>query len=160
LVVFLFAAQAAYAQRVNSGGGNYTDSLGNVWAADNSFSGGAAFPTSATISGTSDPTLYRTLRYNTSSFSYSFPVPNGTYSVTLKFAEIWSGGMCIGCRVFNVSIEGAQVLSNFDVYSQVGANAALDKTFNVTVSDSTLDILFTPVHSSAEVNAVQVLGIP
>ena len=153
-------ATPPYAVRVNSGGSNYTDTLGNVWAADNSFSGGAAFSTSAAITGTSDPTLYRTNRWSSSSFSYSFPVPNGTYSVTLKFAEIYGGTMCTGCRLFNVSIEGAQVLSNFDVYAQVGANTALDKTFTVSVTDGSLDIAFTTVRAAAEVNAIQVQAIP
>ena len=159
LMVFLFAAQAVHAQRIDSGGSvNYTDSLGNVWAVDNSFSGGNPFSTSATISGTSDPTLYRTNRWGT--FSYSFPVPNGTYLVTLKFAEIYGGTMCTGCRLFNVSIEGTQVLSNFDVYAQPGANTALDKTFTVSVTNGSLDIAFTTVRAAAEVNAVQVVGIP
>ena len=44
----------------------------------------AAFPGS-TMAGTDDPTLYRTVRYNMR--NYRLNVPDGTYTVTLKFCE-------------------------------------------------------------------------
>src|SRR5206468_279348 len=66
--------------RVRSGGGSYTDVAGRVWAADNSYSDGAPWSTSAFISNTSTPVVYQTCRYG--NFSYTFAVPNGSYAVT------------------------------------------------------------------------------
>jgi hypothetical protein len=84
---------------VHAGGGAYTDSLGQSWSADSSFSGGNVYTTSNAISNTPDRALYQSVRWGT--FSYNFTVPNGTYNVILKFAEIyWSSA---GQRVFHVS---------------------------------------------------------
>ena len=77
--------------------------------------------TTATIAGTSDGTLYKTERYG--NFSYDIPVPNGSYTVTLLFAEIyWTSA---GKRVFNVSVEGQPAIQGLDIYATVGANTAL-----------------------------------
>src|SRR5262249_53693418 len=103
------------AVRLNAGGSAYTDGASQVWAADGSYSGGSTFSTSATISGTSDQPLYQTGRYG--NFSYSLSVPNSVYQVTLKFAEPSRNGPG---RVFNVSLQGQPVLTNFDVYAQAG----------------------------------------
>ena len=126
--------------RINAGGGAYTDISGVVWASDTSFSGGATWSTGSSIANTPAPALYQNCRYGT--FGYTFSVPNGNYSVTLKFAEISIFGP--GQRVFNVAINGAPVLSNFDIFEQSGgANIALDKTFSVRVTGGQLSIQFT-----------------
>jgi len=91
------------AVRVNAGGGAYAGTGGVAWAADNGFSGGSSSSSGAAIAGTSDPTLYRSERWGTT-FSYKYTLPNGTYNVTLKFAEIyWTQK---GQRVFNVALNG------------------------------------------------------
>ena len=114
--------------RINSGGPAYTDSLGQLWAADTGYTGGSPYSVTNTITNTSDPTLYKTSRYG-ASFSYAISAPAGTYSVTLKFAEpVWSAK---GKRVFNVAINGTKVLSNFDIFAAAGAEfKAVDKTFH------------------------------
>ena len=124
---------------VHAGGAAYTDSLGQNWIADADFTGGSTAGTTSTIKGTPDPTLYQTERYG--SFSYQFAVPNGTHNVTLKFAEIyWT---TTGQRIFNVSINGTQVLTNFDIVAAAGAPlTAIDKTFPVTVSNGTVTVQF------------------
>ena len=45
---------------------------------------------------------------------------NGDYVVTLKFAEIYFSAP--GVRTFDVLIEGARVVSNLNVFAQVGKN--------------------------------------
>ncbi len=140
--------------RVHAGGGAYTDGAGQVWAADNRFSGGSTASTGSAIAGTNDDPLYQSERYG--DFSYNFPVSNGNYTVTLKFAEIyWSGP---GERVFNVLIEGQSVLSNFDIIVAAGAaNTAVDRSFTRSVSDGTLNIEFRTVVDNAKVSAIEVL---
>jgi hypothetical protein len=125
---------------VHSGGGAYTDTQGNHWSADMDFAGGNSASTSSNILNTTDPKLYQTERFG--NFTYQFAVPNGSYSVVLKFAEIyWTS---VGQRIFNVSINGSPVLSNFDIIAAAGAPlTAIDKTFPVTVTNQLVTIQFT-----------------
>lgn len=141
---------------VNAGGQNYTDQAGNLWQADYGFSSGQTYSTQTTITGTSDPTLYQTERFSLS--GYFFPISNGTYTVVLKFAEIYSGCQFTGCRIFNVQIEGNQVLTNFDVFAQAGGYTALDKTFVVNVNDGILNINFSAVRNAAQINAIKIIS--
>jgi len=136
---------------VNAGGSNYTAADGTTYVADTeydgSFSGseGTTVDTSLTIENTQDDPLYQTERYG-NPLSYSIPVEDGTYEVTLQFAEIYhgvDGGNANGGegdRVFNVSVEGQQVLTDYDIYADVGALNATEKTFTVEVTDSELNI--------------------
>ncbi len=132
--------------RVNCGGGDYWDTERNLWHADQPYSPGSwgyenpgyflfyDYP----ISGTNDDPLYQ-YEHNALD-NYKFTVPNGTYVVTLKFAELYYDN--VGERVFHVEIEGDRVLNNFDIISEVGFAAACDKTFIIDVNDGILDIQF------------------
>jgi hypothetical protein len=129
--------------RVNSGGAAYTDPSGNVWSADTGFYDGAPHYTTHAISNTSATTLYQSVRYG--NFRYQFKVPNGTHTVTLKFADIF--GCKPGQHVFSVSVNGITELSNFDIVAQAGAAfKALDESFSVQVSTGTITIQFTGVN--------------
>jgi parallel beta-helix repeat protein len=137
--------------RVNCGGGQYTDLGGVTWAADTGSSGGSTYFANASISNTSSPTLYQTDRWNRGSLDYSFQVPNGTYTVTLKFAEIYWHNP--GARVFSVWINNQQVLGNFDVFAAGGANNAVDRSFQVSSSGTVA------IHMTASQDAPMVSGI-
>lgn len=153
--------------RVVAGGPAHTDCNSNNWAADENFNGGTGATTANTITGStpcsSDQALYQDQRYG-SSFNYSFNVPAGSYQVTLKFAETYSGDFAAGDRVFNVAINGTTVLSNLDVYGTVGANTALDKVFNnIAPSGGVITIQFTGTSSAdtnADVSAIQIIPQP
>lgn len=103
---------------------------------------------------------YQRERYSTSSggFLFLFDCPIGVYETTLLEAETyWSGP---GQRVFNVFIEGQQVLTNFDIYSAAGGkNLPLSRIFTNAVADSQLALLFTPVVDNARVSGIQVRKI-
>jgi len=144
--------------RINSGGPAYTDSLGQKWTADTGYTGGGPYSATKTIANTTDPTLYQTSRYG-ASFSYAIHAPAGTYAVTLKFAELyWTAA---GKRVFNVTINGTKVLSNFDIFAAAGGTLkAIDETFKVT-STGTITIQFTTgTAGNPLVNAIQVVASP
>ena len=72
------------------------------------------FSISSPIAGTPTPYLYQSEHWHTGPFQYQFTVPNGVYTVRLKFAEIYF--IQAGQRSFNVAINGEEVLTNFDVY--------------------------------------------
>jgi hypothetical protein len=107
-------------------------------ATHSSFTGGTVTTSINPIEGTEDDATYQTYRYRP--FTASVPLANGIYKVILKFAETWANVQ--GRRVFNVDIEGKQVLNEFDVFAEVGKNTALDKTFTVTVNDGVMNFKF------------------
>jgi phospholipase C/PKD repeat protein len=147
--------------RINAGGLAYTDSNGNSWSADQNSNTGTTFSTTSNIAGTSDPTLFKSQRWDPLAppeLVYSLPVPNGTYTVNLGFAEIYTGNMKVGARVFNVTLQGNVVFPSLDVYAAAGGNTALIKSAVVDVTNGTLTIglqrqIENPMISSIEVIA-------
>ncbi len=121
---------------INSGGGkvNYN---GVEYQADRFNTGGTANSTTDNISNVAEGALFQSELYGT--FGYEIPVTNSTYSVELHFAEIYH--TTVGKRSFNVSVEGKQELSQVDLYSLIGADAAYSYTVNnVQVTDGKLNI--------------------
>jgi hypothetical protein len=101
----------------------------------------AAFPNNP-ISGTADPVLYQTVRYNLS--AYHIPASNGLCRVTLQFSEPHYAAA--GKRVFDVKLQGQNVITNLDIFARVGQNRALDFTFDhIPVTNGWMDIEFVPV---------------
>jgi len=79
--------------------------------------------------------VYQSERFG--AFTYTIPglTAGASYTVNLHFAEIyWNAA---GKRLFNVLINGTQVLTNFDVFAAAGGeNIAIAKTFAATASSS------------------------
>ena len=150
--IVVTSGQSATSFADNAGGGQYTSQSGTVYQADMYYSGGTTASVTTAITGTSDPALYQTERYG--NFAYNIPLANGNYTVTLKFAETyWNAA---GKRVFNVSMQGAQVISNLDLYAKAGKNAAYDVTIPVSVTNGILNINFSSVVDYAKVDAIAV----
>ena len=147
--------------RVNCGGANYTDSKGQLWQADTGFNAGAAYTSSASVTGSPDPTLFQTGRSDgsTTPLIYTFSVPSGNYHVNLYFAETSGKMFRVGSRVFNVRMQGAPAFPNLDVFALVGADAALVEATDVVVSNSAFTIEFDNVVASARVNAIEILPV-
>jgi parallel beta-helix repeat protein len=118
--------------RVNAGGGQYTDTQGNVWMADFGGSGGYSYVVNTNIANTAEQRLYQAVRWHDRVLDYSFSVPAGTRTVILRFSETYFGSP--GQRIFDISINGQKVLSNFDIVAEGGANTAVDKSFQVQSS--------------------------
>ena len=87
--------------------------------------------------------------------TYQFNVPNGNYSVTLKFAEISLKRK--NARLFNVAINGSSVINNLDLVAIAGANVPYDLTFPVAVTNGAISIVFTSVVNNAVINAIQIV---
>jgi parallel beta-helix repeat protein len=118
--------------RVNAGGGQYTDSNGNLWSGDYGSGGGYNYVVSSGISNTNSQPLYQAVRWNDRVLDYNFQVPSGARTVTLKFSETYFTSP--RQRVFNVSINGQTVLWDFDIVAEGGRNTAVDRTFQVQSS--------------------------
>ncbi|HRQ44901.1 MAG TPA: GH116 family glycosyl hydrolase [Candidatus Goldiibacteriota bacterium] len=144
--------------RVNCGGPEHNDGT-HIWAADYGYTAGTAAGPSGTVAGApaGQGTLYQTERWGMSAYTFN-NIPFGTYDITLKFAETYSGAYSVGARVFDVFIEGTRVLDNLDIYAEAGASTALDKVFNaVQVSDGVLNISFSASVDNANITAIEVV---
>ncbi len=146
--------EAADEYAINTAGSSYVAQDGTTFMADALYSGGSVSTDSAAISGTADPALYQTHRWQAGGFSYALPLVNDDYEVTLKFAETYFNQS--GQRSFHVDAEGVRVISSLDVYSVVGADAAHDETFNVSVADGVLNLNFVPEVENPFISAIVV----
>jgi malectin (di-glucose binding ER protein) len=148
---------------INAGGPTAGD-----FASDTDNNGGSTYTTSSSIdtSGVTNPAptaVYQTVRYG--NFSYTIPnlTANGAYTVQLHFSEPYWGtsqasGGGVGSRIFNVSVNGTQVLSNFDVYQAAGgANKAVMEQIPATAdSNGNITINFSSVVDNAMVSGIAV----
>ena len=153
------SARAAGNVQINAGG-----AAAAPFVADTDFSGGRAGAGTTKAIDTSKVTnpapqaVYQTDRVGTSTYTIPSLTAGASYTVRLHFAEIyWTAA---GKRVFNVSINGSQVLSNFDIFAAAGgADIAVIKQFSATASTTgTITIQFTTVTDNAQVNGIEVLG--
>lgn len=156
----------AYLQRLACGNAsNITDCGGAVWQRDTNYTvgkfghlgGGPGYVTNS-VTGicASAQSLYQRERFG--AFSYQFDCPIGVYETTLLESEtFWSAP---GQRVFNVFIQGVQVLTNFDIFVAAGGkNLPLTRVFTNSVANGQLQIVFAPVVDNARVSGVQVRKI-
>jgi len=86
---------------------------------------------------------------------WDFPVTPGSYEISLYFAETYLQTQAIGKRVFDVSIENALVLDNFDIFAEVGGNKGIVKKFTVA-ADSNIDIDFARIIENPKINAIEI----
>ena len=129
---------------------------GHLWSADYGFSSGStASNTTASISGTTDPPLYQTNRWQAGMLQYQFSMPNGTHTVNLGFAETLFTS--IGQRVFNIILNGQTVRSNFDIYAVAGSNKAVVLTFPVSVTNGQVLIQLVGVVQNAKINNIEII---
>jgi fibronectin type 3 domain-containing protein len=134
-----------------------------TWAADEDFTGGATSATTNAISttGVTNPapqSVYQHNRYG--NFTYTIPgaIPGDTYRIRLHFAEeYWTTA---GSRIFNVSIDGTPVLTNFDIFATAGGEykAVVEQFSEVAPSNGTFTIQFSTVKDNAQVNGIEILS--
>ncbi len=158
--------------RINSGGPQvaYGDI---VFLADQYFEGITETYTNpfvTEIAETDMDEIYLTERVTSSfniltPFSYTIPVTNGTYTVKFYFAEIYwgldnqnmiEGGD--GSRVFDLSMEDAEIFSSYDLHKEVGAATATSRMYNIEVTDGELNISFRASKDRPKVSAIEIFG--
>ncbi|OPZ98103.1 MAG: Di-glucose binding within endoplasmic reticulum [Planctomycetes bacterium ADurb.Bin412] len=113
----------------------YTDRNGNVWSEDRYFEDGSRVKSDAVLTAgipaLDDNKLYQYGREG-KDFTYSIPVPAGLYCLRLKFAENEYENFFE--RPFNLSINGKQVLRNFDIcHAARGPRRSYDRLFRYLV---------------------------
>jgi hypothetical protein len=151
------AQSTALVLAISAGGG-----AAGSFVADTDFRGGAvSHGTTAAIStsGVTNPPPQSVLqhgRYGNSTYTIANLTPGASYTVRLDFVEYVFNAA--GARVFNVAINGTQVLSHFDIWASAGAkNTALARSFAATASSAgTITISFTSVVNNAMINGIEI----
>lgn len=153
--------QSVQAVRINAGGPQVSN-----FAPDAYVTGGHhdAISRGANVSGVSNAapaSVYQTKR-TTGGDTFTYNIPNlesgHRYTVRLHFADDISNGT--GQRMFNVSINGSSVLTNFDVFAAAGKQfyKAVVKDFPATPDGGTITIKFTPGRAgNALVNGIEII---
>jgi hypothetical protein len=139
------------------------DSSNRLWLPDQFSHGGRLRIDQEPVSGTSDAELYRSERYG--HFSYAVPVAEGSYTLTLHFAEHWfgigpDGGGAGDARLFDVYCNGFALLRDFNIASEAGGSLkAIKKTFGGLKPNAQGKLLltFVPIHDYALINALEVV---
>lgn len=128
----LALARAAWDQSWNRTPAKFADLVGPVNGQFVSFAGKA-------IAGTNEEAVYRDIRDRV--YGYHLEVPNGTYSVSLKFCEGEFDKK--GSRVFDILVQGKKLAEEVDIFERAGRYKALDLNFkNVKVGDGKLSVDF------------------
>ncbi|WP_028978984.1 malectin domain-containing carbohydrate-binding protein [Sporocytophaga myxococcoides] len=90
---------------------------------------------------------------------WKFPVKaTSLVEVRLYFAELYFNEP--GVRVFDIWVEGEKVLSNFDIFSEVGKFTGVAKTFVAEVGDDdTLNIVFAKNVGQPKINGIEIIEV-
>jgi hypothetical protein len=148
--------------RMHAGG-----SASDIWAAETGLSNSSnssVVSTGSTIGTTLDPfpapqAVYQTARSGVFTYTITSLTPGATYPVNFHFAEFQK--TAAGQRQFNVTLNGTQVLSNFDIFAAAGGEfMAVERAFTTTASSSgTITIQFSNgSQDMALVNGIEVLA--
>ncbi len=128
---------------INAGGPATTN-----FAADQNFTGGGLGQPSnqtvatANIVNAADPAVYQTGREGAFQYTFVGLTPNANYEVRLHFAETYFSQP--QQRMFNVAINGTNVLPNFDIVAAGGANTAVVRSFTQLPVNGQIVVSFTP----------------
>jgi hypothetical protein len=160
------APSEAYVKRFNCGGPAYTDGQGRQFVHDDTYTAqngagrvdGFDLPTPSwkPVGGTVDQILFIWCTHSWT--QYKFDVPNGSYLVRLKFADILSHGP--GQRVQDIKLEGQTVLNDYDIYAVAGDHYALSYTFHVQVNDGQLNLTAVAVRPPTVISTIEVWDAP
>ena len=141
---------------INSGG-----PVAAPYSADVSFTGGTTINHANTIdvSGVSNPApaaVYQTARVGNFSYTIGGFTALSSHTVRLHLCETYFS--TVGSRKFNVTINGTQVLTGFDIFATAGAkNKAVVQQFTTNANPSGQYVIqFTPVADNSLVSGIEI----
>ncbi len=151
------ATLGAYSLAVNSGG-----SAAGQFTADANVVGGtigATVTTTIDTSGLVAPApqaVYQAERYGNFTYTFTGLISGVTYKVRLHSAETyWTA---VGQRRFNVTLNGTQVLTNFDIIAAAGAaNKAVINEFNAIAVGGQIVVQYVTVTDNARASGIEII---
>ncbi|MGO8670940.1 MAG: malectin domain-containing carbohydrate-binding protein [Capsulimonadaceae bacterium] len=161
------SAQSNEASASPAAGGNFVMGINcggtgtGSWVADEDYSGGTANSVSATINTANviNPApmiVYEENRFGTCTYTIGGLTASASYTVRLHFCETyWTAA---GDREFDVTINGTQVLTNFDMFATAGGEdiANVQQFTETTNSSGQFVIVFTSVVDNAQINGIEI----
>ena len=129
----------------------------------------AAYVTGGTIGAASSATIdtsglvapapqevYQAERYGNFTYTFTGLISGVSYKVRLHSAEtFWTA---VGQRRFNVTLNGTQVLTSFDIIAAAGApNKAVISEFNVVATNGQIVAQYTTVTDNARAGGVEII---
>ena len=164
--------------RINAGGAALASADdGPDWASDNSSTSpfhntgtsAASYTLTAAMTDSTVPNtdfdrppagLFNTERWDAATGSemlWTFPVPAGTQiQVRLYMANKSTGTDEVGQRIFDIDLEGVNVVDNIDLAVTPGHNIATMRSFNIT-SDGSVSILFRHGVENPLINGIEII---
>ena len=142
----------------------YTDKNGHYWEPDRYVRGGQLVVRHETVAGSPDADLYRGERFG--NITYTIPVAEGRYAITLYFAETWfgpgkaGGGSGTGSRIFDILCNGVAVKRNFDIFKEAGGD---DRAVTLSIPDVAANhqgkivVSLLPATNYASINAIELV---
>lgn len=131
---------------INSGGPDFTGADGTFYQADAYATGGGTYFFNAPINNTTDDAMWQRIRYAFSAggvptYTYAIPVPSaGTYEVEVGIMESFNNPPYQNQT--DLTIEGVQVLNDFDPFNTTGGRFNPTwHTFTTTTTNATVDLL-------------------
>ena len=137
----------------------------NGFVADTDVTGGGTYAPGQTVTvpagvnGAAPAAVYATAHQGASTYTIPGFTAGGSHTVTLHFAELYFNAA--GQRKFNVAINGATVLTDFDIFAAAGNHSftAVVKPFAGIAANSSGQIVVSLTNGSVDqpmVNGVQV----
>lgn len=149
--------------RVLAGQLGVTPTSAGLFGSDNFFNGGEGRllnepvrrnpPPPKVVAGAADQAMY--LTYRSGRFSYALPLPDGEYTLTLRFVEPVDN-QAAGKRVFDVRVQGSVALADLDVASVAGSLKALERSVPVRVTGGKAVIEFVPKTGEAILSSLSI----
>nr|XP_043617198.1 receptor-like protein kinase FERONIA [Erigeron canadensis] len=151
-----------------------TSSSNQMWVGDKGLRFLPSADTSLSFNASSqDPSVatvpYSTARiFNTSSFTYTFPLSRGPKFLRLYFYPATYSTFNANQSFFSVSSNGYSLLTNFSAFQHVSfqektrSDATIVKEFLIHVNNAqTLNVVFTPSPNSyAFINGIEIISMP
>jgi hypothetical protein len=100
--------------------------------------------------------VYQDARQGNFTYTLAGFVPGSSHTVRLHFAETFFS--TVGSRTFNISINGTQVMTNFDIFAAAGAkNKAVIQELTANAdSNGTFVVTFTSVVNNSLLSAIEI----
>jgi len=119
-----------------------------------------------TVPSSTPSAIFNTERWSPTDnppMTWDFPVPSGTQvEVRLYFANRYSGTSQPGQRVFDVNLNGTQVLAHYDIVASVGDQTGTMQAFDITVPStgayaSDVDLVFQHEVENPLINGIEIV---
>ncbi len=114
----------------------------------------------STVQNPGPMAVYQSQRYGNFTYAIPFLTPHTSYKLRLHFAEVfWT---TVNQRVFNVIVNGVEVLNNFDIVAAAGAalTANIQEVNAISDDNGLISVRLLTVKDNASINGIELVRNP